>query len=65
VTRNDAATYTCQAKNDAGVSDVVTLPLDVKCKLNLITIPLLSIFPARLVIEAHAQFPDGSRWFHH
>lgn len=32
VTRRDSGTYTCEARNSVGVSDPLTVQLDVKCK---------------------------------
>ena len=31
VTRQDSATYSCEAKNVVGTSNTITVPIDVKC----------------------------------
>jgi len=73
VTRNDAATYTCQAKNDAGVSDVVTLPLDVKYapiirsvgpSVNSQLTVSLYDSTAKLECQAEANPPPSYQWLH-
>ena len=33
VNRKDSATYSCEAKNTIGTSNLITVPVDVKCKL--------------------------------
>lgn len=32
VTRKDSATYSCEAKNTVGTSNLITVPIDIKCK---------------------------------
>lgn len=32
VTRKDSATYSCEAKNTIGTSNLITIPIDIKCK---------------------------------
>lgn len=32
VTRKDSATYSCEAKNPIGSSNMITVPIDIKCK---------------------------------
>lgn len=32
VTRKDSATYSCEAKNTIGTSNLITIPIDIKCE---------------------------------
>lgn len=42
VSRKDSATYSCEAKNTIGTSNLITVPVDVKCKLlHLVIAPSL------------------------
>ena len=49
VSRKDSATYSCEAKNAIGTSNIISVPIDIKCKR-----PSLGF--ARILIRVYSQF---------
>ena len=57
VTRKDSATYSCEAKNTIGTSNLITIPIDIKCKSSTETFFFISFFSStRLWLNRERHF---------